>query len=109
MTSYENEQWVELYRGAMMEFQHSLMESRIFDARTEIAARVEKLSGIPGLHAEERQAITDALNGLRMLENEQIRHQKDQQEKLAHEAMEKLRSLEPRIEQLESNFSEPGR
>ncbi len=61
---FDNEKWVEFYRSAMLEFQHSLMAGRISDARAEIMARIEKLRDIPGLHAVERQAIEDALSGL---------------------------------------------
>ena len=105
---YDNEKWVELYRNAMLELQHSLMAGRILDARTEITERVEKLCGMPGLHAEERHAIEDALSGLRSLEREEIRYAKDQQRKLAQEALEKLRSIGPKIAQRESRQSDEG-
>ena len=105
---YDNEKWVELYRSAMLELQHSLMAGRILDARAEITQRVEKLHGMPGLHAEERQAIEDALSGLRSLEHEEIIYAKDQQQKLAQATLEKLRSIEPRITRLESGQSDEG-
>ncbi len=70
MTEYEKEKWVELYRTTLLELEHAKMAGRIGDARTEIAARIEKLHSIPGLHAEERQAIDDALGALRILERE---------------------------------------
>jgi hypothetical protein len=54
------------------------MSSRIESARSEIAARVEKLRTLPGLHTDERQAIADALSGLRALELEESRYDADQ-------------------------------
>jgi len=51
---------------------------------------------IPGLHAEEKQAIEDATVGLRSLE----RYEADRVEKEAAEALRKLRSLEPRLQRL---------
>jgi hypothetical protein len=99
---HNNEKWVELYRSAMLELQHSLMAGRISEARAEITQRIEKLHDMPDLHAEERHAIEDALSGLRMLEREEIRRAKDQERKLAEETLERLRSIEPRIAKLES-------
>jgi hypothetical protein len=49
IVDYDNEKWVELYRSAVLEFQHSLMSGRISDARAEIAARARKATGMPGL------------------------------------------------------------
>lgn len=103
---FDNEKWIELYRSALLELQHSLMAGRISDARAEIMARVEKLRDIPGLHTGERQAIEDALNGLRSLEKEEIRYSADQQRKLAQAALEKLRAIEPKIARLESEQSD---
>lgn len=103
---YDDEKWVELYRLAMLEFQTSLLAGRISDARTHITARVEKLRELPGLHAEERQAIEDALSGLMALEREEIRHAKGEQRKLAEEALEKLRLIEPKIARLKSDGSD---
>lgn len=108
MANYENEKWVDLYRSAMLEFHHSLMAGRISDARGAITARIEKLRGIPGLHAAERQAIEDALSGLRVLEREDIRYAEDKKRELAQAALERLRSLEPKIARLESEQAEEG-
>lgn len=41
-------------------------------------ARVAKLRNMPGLHADERQAITDALSSLRLLELEESREDKEE-------------------------------
>src|SRR5882672_3673137 len=96
MTEIENEKWYALYKSAMMEFEHSLVTGRIKDARVEISNRVQELRNIPGLHAEEKQAIEDAMVGLRSLE----RYEADRLEKEAGEALRKLRSLEPRLQRL---------
>jgi hypothetical protein len=67
MSAFE-EKWVTLYHAAMLELEHGKMSSRIESARSEIAARVEKLRTMPGLHTDERHAIADALSALRALE-----------------------------------------
>jgi hypothetical protein len=66
------------------------MAGRIRDTRIEIAARIEKLHDIPGLHAQEKQAIEDALNSLRTLEREEERYAADDR-RIAESAIEKLR------------------
>jgi hypothetical protein len=66
-----DEKWYELYKSAMTEFDHSLVAGRIQDARVEILSRVENLRNIPGLHAEEKQAIEDAMSGLQSLERDE--------------------------------------
>lgn len=73
------------------------MAGRIADARAEIAARIEKLRDIPGLREMERQAIEDALNGLRMLEREDERARVDERA-IAEGALEKLRTIAPKLE-----------
>ena len=57
----------------MLELQRAKIAGQIGDARSEIAARIERLRAIPGLHGPERQAIEDALNNLRVLEREDER------------------------------------
>ena len=99
MSDYDKEKWVELYRTALLELEHAKMAGRIRDTRTEIAARIEKLHDIPGLHAQEGQAIEDALNSLRTLEREEARYEADGQ-RIAEAAIEKLRALAPRLENL---------
>ena len=49
------------------------MSERIKAACEAIVARMEKLSTLPDPHPEERQAIEDALRGLRSLEQEHAR------------------------------------
>ena len=99
MTSHDLEKWVKLYQLAMLELEQSLMAGRITDARAEITRRVEALRDIPGLHAEELQAIEDALNNLRFLEGEDIKLAGDEHRNKAAFALERLRSIAPRIRQ----------
>jgi hypothetical protein len=76
MSTFE-EKWVTLYRTALVELEHAKMSGRIESARSEIAARVEKLRTMPGLYTDERQAIADALSALRALELEESRYGAD--------------------------------
>jgi hypothetical protein len=94
MSEYDKEKWVELYRTALLELEHAKMAGRIGDARTGIAARIEKLHNIPGLHAEETQAIEDALSSLRTLEREEERYAADER-RIAEISLEKLRVRAP--------------
>ena len=100
MSSHDKQHWVELYRTALTELEHAKMAGRIGDARTEIAARLEKLHGIPGLHEEERQAITDALSGLKSLEREDAEYEAAEERRIAEQALEKLRKIGPKLEKL---------
>ena len=86
---HENEEWIGLYRVAILELEHAKITGRIGDARTAITARIEKLKDMPGLHAEERQAIEDALNSLKVLEREEQHYQADEQ-RIAAMALENL-------------------
>jgi hypothetical protein len=58
---HENEKWYTLYNTAMLELEAAAMAGRIGEARTEIAARLEKLKQHPGLYKHEYQALQDAL------------------------------------------------
>ena len=92
------QKWKILYLSALTELQHSLMAGRIREARTAILDRIEKLREIPGLHSEERQAIQDALSSLRFLEREDVQRTAEIERQAAQEALEKLKSLAPRLE-----------
>ena len=76
------------------------MSGRIEAAQTAILARMEKLHTLPGLHPEERQAIADALRGLRFLEREEIRHNEQQKRLAVERSLEKLRSIGTTIQRL---------
>jgi hypothetical protein len=104
MSDSPEEKRIELYTSAMLELQHALMAGRILDARTEIAARTEKLRGMPDLHEKELQALDDALHGLRTLER--IEQQADadvEQHREATKVLEKVESIAPVIERLKSD------
>jgi hypothetical protein len=70
--------------------------------RAEILARIESLKSIPGLHAQEDQAIDDALNALRFLEDEEDRYDENQRQESLEVAMCRLQSLEQRIKKYDS-------
>ena len=99
MGNYNKEKWMELYHSALLELEHAKMAGRIGDARFEIAARIEKLCGLPGLHSEEREALSDALTSLRTLEREDAQHAKNERA-IAESAHARLRVLGPRMESL---------
>ena len=99
MPDRDKELWVDLYRMAMMELENAKIAGRIGDARIEILARLEKLRDIPGLHSVEKQAIDDALSGLRSLERVE-EHDADNERRVADQALQSLGVIAPRFENL---------
>ena len=99
-TDYDHEKWVELYKEAILGLEHAKMTGRIGNARSELAARIKKLRGIPGLHAAELHAIDHAHGTLRFLEQEEERYAADEKRRAIEEALHKLRSIAPKIEKL---------
>jgi hypothetical protein len=59
--------WKEIYRLAVVETDPAKRSRRISEARNSIFDRLEESSSKPG-HPDERQELTDALNGLRVLQ-----------------------------------------
>jgi hypothetical protein len=106
MSDHDKTKWFQLYSRAMLELEHALMAGRIMDARSEILRRLEILRDIPGLHGTERQAIQDALSGLRSIEREEVRCADERHREAATLALEKLRSTGPMIERL--NVPDPA-
>jgi len=102
MSDNPEEKWIELYTSAMLELKHALMAGRILEARTSIAARIEKLQGISGLHERELQALADALGNLRTLERIELHANVDQHREAALNALEKVESIVPMIGRLKS-------
>ena len=96
------EKWVKVYEEALMEVIHAKMRGRIGNARAEILARVERLKSIPGLHAQEDQAIDDALYALRFLEHEEDRYDENQRRERLEVAMCRLQLLGQRIKKYDS-------
>jgi hypothetical protein len=103
MPDPDKEFWVDLYRMAMMELENARIAGRIGDARVEIAARLEKLRAIPGLHTVEIQAIDDALRGLHGLECPDA----DNERQIAERALQSLRVIAPRFENSIRNLPIP--
>ena len=99
MSDQDKELWVDLYRMVMMELENAKIAGRIGDARIEIAARLEKLREIPGLHTVEKQALDDALTALRSLESIEERDG-DEERRIAEKALQSLRVIAPRFENL---------
>lgn len=89
-----------LYLAALTELEHAKMTGRVDAARTAMIARMEKLQTFPGVHPEERQAIEDALRGLRSLEKEEARFNAEAKRIAVEEALEKLRFVNPTIRRL---------
>jgi hypothetical protein len=100
MPDPDKELWVDLYRMAMMELENARIAGRIGDARIEIAARLEKLRDIPGLHTVEKLAIDDALSGLHGLESTEERDAENVRQ-VAERAIHSLRAIAPRFENLD--------
>ena len=106
MAEYRDEKWTDIYQKALVELEHAHMRGRIGDARKEIVARVEKLKSLPGLHAEEDQALEDALNALKFLEREEDRYDENQRRETLAVAMRKLQSLGSKIRKVDHSASE---
>ena len=100
MRDPDKELWVDLYRMAMMELENAKIAGRIGDARGEIEVRLDKLSSIPGLHMVEKQAIDEALSGLRSLEHTEELNA-DTERRVTDRALQSLRAIAPRFENLD--------
>ena len=69
--------WTELYQLALLELDFTRLEQRIYDARNAILDRIEETNTKPFPY-DERQQLTDALNGLRIIQLErESRMQRD--------------------------------
>jgi hypothetical protein len=97
--NYAQEKWITLYEAALLELKQALMAGRIMEARTEIVKRVEHLEKMPGLQPRERRSIADALNGLRSLEREEARRQRE----AAELALQELAAIAPVIHRVHGN------
>ena len=86
--------WPEAYCKAIWELENALVAGYIFEAREEIANRLVELDNLPGLHTEERLAISEALQSLRGLEHEDQRYEATE---IAKAAWLKLRSISTRF------------
>ena len=62
--------WYPSYRDAILETDKDRMPARLLVAEQQMVARLRVLSQDHGGTAEERQAIADALNGIKSLRSE---------------------------------------
>lgn len=69
--------WNELYKAAVLETDDGKLQQRIHAAKSAIDIRLEEIQKDHGGTPEERQAITDALNGLNVLRRELERRSQD--------------------------------
>src|SRR5258705_1493286 len=60
--------WKDLYQLAVIELDPAKLSNRITDARNAILDRIQETISVA--HYQERQELTDALNGLRVLQQE---------------------------------------
>jgi uncharacterized protein with WD repeat len=97
MNEYDKQKWFDLYRTALLELNRAAMTGRISDARDEIATRLEILKQHPELHKHESQAIQDALNNLRVLEQQEARLAADDKSRLLQETIQKIASVAPKF------------
>jgi hypothetical protein len=98
MEGYQKEEWVSLYQSALIELEEERMPERIKAACEAIVARMEKLSTLPEPHPAERQAIEDALRGLRSLEQEHARVTAEHKRLAVGKSPENRRSINPAIQ-----------
>jgi len=61
--------WKDLYQLAVIELDPAKLTNRITDARNAILDRIQETISVAA-HYQERQELTDALNGLRVLRQE---------------------------------------
>jgi len=70
--------WQESYMAALLETDWTKMHERLLAAEAEIRERKRVLSEDHGGTAQERQAIVDAINGMKMLHRDVVEWQKQQ-------------------------------
>jgi len=73
MSDLENPGWRESYEQAVSEFDPGKLVERVADAETAILSRMQALQTSSDGHVE-RQAIGEALNGLRTLQTEKLNY-----------------------------------
>lgn len=100
MDDYKKQDWFSLYQSALIELEQAKMVGRIDEAQKAIIARVQLLRSLPGLHAEERIALDDAMHALSSLQREEIRFNEEEARRAIEESLEKLRSVGHTIQRL---------
>lgn len=69
MFASETKPWFEVYKAAVLELDPQKLPNRIVAAKEAVQLRLKEIQGDTDHHAE-RQQIEDALNSLRILEQE---------------------------------------
>ena len=69
MFASEDNSWFRVYKAALLELDPQKLPARIGAAKEKVRLRLEEIQGDSDHHAE-RQQIEDALNNLRVLEQE---------------------------------------
>jgi hypothetical protein len=70
--TFDNKQWMEAYRLALLEVEQAILGDRIACARDEMNKRIQELR-LNCPNTTEERAILDALANLRVLEKESTR------------------------------------
>ncbi len=73
--------WKDLYQMAVIELDPAKLSHRISDARNAILDRIQETISVAA-HYRERQELTDALNGLRTVQQEYERRVQQYEEPL---------------------------
>jgi hypothetical protein len=93
---YDREKCVKLYKMAILGLERAQLTVRIEEAHTEIAARIEALHEIPGLHTAEISPIDNAHRMLRLLEGAEERFAAYEKRRAFEEALQPLRVIAPK-------------
>jgi hypothetical protein len=73
---FDEHEWVKLYRAALLEFDEAKLDEKIVSAQNAIDRRIQELTAYSLNHHEERRALADAGNGLRVLRCDSTRKPK---------------------------------
>jgi hypothetical protein len=82
-------------------FPRARLAGLIEDVRSEIAARIEKLRDVPGLHTAEIHAIDNSHRMLQLLEVDEVPPASEDKRRAIDEALHHLRSIAGKMEKLE--------
>jgi hypothetical protein len=98
MLNPERERWIKLYKAALLESESSLLPGRIADARAALTRRLRALHKASGSREGECLVIEDALNSLRLLDEQLKRKVTEEVERNQREAaLERLRLRWPEM------------
>jgi hypothetical protein len=100
MEDYKKEDWVSLYKCALIELEQARIAGRINAAQKAIIARIDTLRALPGLHTEERHAIDDGMRALGVLQRDEASFDTEAERRAVDESLQRLRAIGPTIERL---------